>query len=46
MQRDLDAGIAPELDAIAGPILRVGRAHGISTPATFALLAAIEQRLV
>ena len=34
MQRDLDAGIAPELDAIAGPILCAGRAHGISTPAT------------
>ena len=34
MQKDRAAGRALELDAIAGPILRGGRAHGIATPHT------------
>jgi len=33
MQKDLSAGREPELDAIAGPILRRGRERGIETPA-------------
>lgn len=33
MQKDIAAGRPTELDAIAGPILRRGRAHGIPTPA-------------
>jgi len=33
MQKDISAGREPELDAIAGPILRRGRARGIGTPA-------------
>jgi 2-dehydropantoate 2-reductase len=33
MQKDVTAGREPELDAIAGPVLRRGRAHGIPTPA-------------
>jgi 2-dehydropantoate 2-reductase len=33
MQKDIAAGRQPELDAIAGPILRRGREHGIATPA-------------
>jgi 2-dehydropantoate 2-reductase len=33
MQKDLSAGREPELDAIAGPILRRGRERGIATPA-------------
>jgi 2-dehydropantoate 2-reductase len=34
MQKDAAAGRAPELDAIAGPILRGGEEHGIDVPAT------------
>jgi 2-dehydropantoate 2-reductase len=34
MQHDVERGIAPEIDAIAGPILRAARQHGIDTPAT------------
>jgi 2-dehydropantoate 2-reductase len=34
MQRDVEQGNAPELDAIAGPILRGGFRFGIATPAT------------
>jgi len=34
MQKDVAAGRAPELDAIAGPILRGGRKHGIEVSAT------------
>jgi 2-dehydropantoate 2-reductase len=44
MQKDVDRGNAPELDAIAGPILRGGLRHGIKTPATEKLAAAVEQR--
>ena len=33
MQKDISAGRQPELDAIAGPILRRGRERGIATPA-------------
>jgi len=33
-QKDVAAGRAPELDAIAGPILRGGEEHGIDAPAT------------
>lgn len=40
MQRDLEAGRTPELDAIAGAVLRAGARHGISCP-TLAELAAI-----
>src|SRR5919107_5330911 len=38
MQRDVAAGRAPELDAIAGPILRGGSKHGIEVSATQALV--------
>ena len=34
MQKDVAAGRQPELDAIAGPILRGGEEHGIEVPAT------------
>jgi 2-dehydropantoate 2-reductase len=37
MQKDVAAGRAPELDAIAGPILRGGSEHGIDVSATRAL---------
>lgn len=44
MQKDVERGNPPELDAIAGPILRGGVRHGIPTPATEKLAAAVEQR--
>ena len=44
MQKDLEHGDPPELDAIAGPILRGARRHGIDVPATKKLVAAVEQR--
>jgi ketopantoate reductase len=41
MQRDVAAGHQPELDAIAGPIIRAGKRHGIPTPNTTTLSAEI-----
>lgn len=38
MQKDVAAGRPPELDAIAGPILRGGSEHGIDVPATRGLV--------
>jgi 2-dehydropantoate 2-reductase len=45
MQKDFDAGRPLELDAIAGPIVRGGRQHGLATPATEELVRFVEQRL-
>jgi 2-dehydropantoate 2-reductase len=45
MQKDFDAGRPLELDAIAGPIMRGGRRHGIATPTTEALVQVVEARL-
>jgi 2-dehydropantoate 2-reductase len=44
MQKDVEQHRTPELDAIAGPILRGGRRHGIEVPATKKLVAAVEDR--
>ncbi|MGA9509683.1 MAG: 2-dehydropantoate 2-reductase [Candidatus Sulfotelmatobacter sp.] len=44
MQKDVERHNPPELDAIAGPILRGARRHGIEVPATKKLVAAVEQR--
>jgi 2-dehydropantoate 2-reductase len=41
MQKDVAAGHQPELDAIAGPIIRAGARHGIPTPNTTSLAAQI-----
>jgi 2-dehydropantoate 2-reductase len=41
MQKDVVAGRAPELDAIAGPILRGGNEHGIDVSVTKALVDSI-----
>ena len=38
MQKDVAAGRPPEIEAIAGPILRGGSEHGIDVPATRALV--------
>ena len=45
MQKDVAQGKTPELDAIAGPILRGAHRHGIEIPATKALVAAVERRV-
>jgi 2-dehydropantoate 2-reductase len=44
MQKDVEKGNPPELDAIAGPILRGASRHGIGVPATKELVAAVERR--
>lgn len=44
MQKDVERGNSPELDAIAGPILRGARRHGIEVPATRKLVEGVEQR--
>jgi 2-dehydropantoate 2-reductase len=44
MQKDVERGKTPELEAIAGPILRGARRHGIEVPATKKLVAAVERR--
>jgi 2-dehydropantoate 2-reductase len=44
MQKDVEHHKPPELDAIAGPILRGARKHGIDVPATKKLVAAVERR--
>jgi 2-dehydropantoate 2-reductase len=43
MQKDLAAGMPPELDAIAGPIIRGGARHGIDVPFTKGLAADVER---
>jgi 2-dehydropantoate 2-reductase len=45
MQKDVAAGRPPELDAIAGPILRGGKQHDLKTPATQGLVGEILERL-
>jgi 2-dehydropantoate 2-reductase len=44
MQKDVEQGKPPELDAIAGPILRGAKRHGIEVPATKKLVEMVEQR--
>ena len=45
MQRDVEHGKAPELDAIAGPILRGGIRYGIATPAIQSLVDQVSARV-
>jgi 2-dehydropantoate 2-reductase len=45
MQKDVEQGKPPELDAIAGPILRGGEKHLIEVPATKELVAAVERKV-
>jgi 2-dehydropantoate 2-reductase len=42
MQKDVEQGKPPELDAIAGPILRGAIRYGIEVPATKKLVAAVD----
>lgn len=44
MQRDVAAGREPELDAIAGAVLRAGARHGIACPTVASLAARIAAR--
>ena len=44
IQKDVEQGKTPELDAIAGPILRGAQRHGIEVPATKKLVAEVERR--
>ena len=44
MQKDVAAGRQPELDAIAGPILRGGRRHGIPVASTEELVQLVAAR--
>jgi 2-dehydropantoate 2-reductase len=44
MQKDVEQHKTPELDAIAGPILRGAQGHGIDVSATKKLVAAVERR--
>ena len=44
MQKDVEQGNTPELDAIAGPILRGAKRHGIEVPTTKKLVEMVEQR--
>jgi 2-dehydropantoate 2-reductase len=44
MQKDVAAGRAPELDAIAGPVQRGGARHGIPVPATAELAGLVAAR--
>jgi 2-dehydropantoate 2-reductase len=45
MQKDVAAGRQPELDAIAGPILRGAEKHGLQAPGTRGLMEEILLRL-
>jgi len=45
MQKDVAQGKPPELDAIAGPIVRGARRHGIAIPCTKELVAMVERRI-
>jgi 2-dehydropantoate 2-reductase len=44
MQKDVEQGKTPELDAIAGPVLRGAKRYGIEVPATKKLVEIVEQR--
>jgi 2-dehydropantoate 2-reductase len=43
MQKDVAAGKPPELDGIAGPILRRAEEHGIDVPVTRELVGLIRR---
>jgi 2-dehydropantoate 2-reductase len=44
MQKDVEKGRAPELDAIGGPILRAAKQHSLSASVTEGLMEQIERR--
>jgi len=44
MQRDIAAGVEPELDAIAGSVLRAAARHGLRCPTIERLAARVAER--
>jgi 2-dehydropantoate 2-reductase len=44
MQKDVEQGKQPELDAIGGAIVRAAARHGISTPVLIDLIDAVENK--
>jgi 2-dehydropantoate 2-reductase len=44
MQKDVEAGRRPELDAIGGPIVRGGKKHGVPTPVIEELMDLVQER--
>jgi len=44
MQKDVDRGNPPELEAIGGPVVRGGERHGIPVPVTRGLMEAVQAR--
>jgi 2-dehydropantoate 2-reductase len=44
MQKDVENGRPPELDAIGGAIVRAARQHGLGAPATEELMRLVERR--
>lgn len=46
MQKDVEQRNPPELDAIAGPIIRAGDRRGVEIPATKRLLSAVAARVL
>jgi len=44
VQKDVERGNVPELDAVAGPILRAALRHGLDVPVTRRLVAEVERR--
>jgi len=45
MQKDVERGNVPELDAIAGPILRAAPRYNLDVPVTRRLVAEVERRI-
>jgi 2-dehydropantoate 2-reductase len=45
MQKDVEHGREPEIDAIGGPVLRGGERHGIAAPVTRALVETVERKV-
>jgi 2-dehydropantoate 2-reductase len=44
MQRDIAAGVEPELDAIAGSVLRAAARHGLACPTIEGLARRVAER--
>lgn len=44
MQKDVERGNPPELEAIGGPVVRGGERHGIPVPVTRELMEVVEER--
>jgi 2-dehydropantoate 2-reductase len=46
MQKDVEQGNPPELDAIAGPVIRAADRLGVDIPATKRLVSAVAARVL